>query len=917
MPSIAHAGAEERYRLLYERANLGVVFVSFDRGEIVEANATFCQMFAELPETLCGRSIMDLRPLGQCVDLADCLGRVCAEDGRTVADVEFIRADGSHFVADVSCVRIEEARLLAMLVSDVSARVDVLRERSLALARSEAKTRAMLRTMLDGLAHIDQRGTILAVNDALLREFGYEEDELIGANISLLMPEPHRSAHDGYLQRYCDTREPHIVGSRREVTGQRKDGSQFPMDLLVNEMVDDDGSTFIGLIRNISEYKATLHALGETLHLAQAAGEARSLFLANMSHEIRTPINAVLGFAELCRRLDGLPPRAHGYVGKIHLAAQTLLGVVNDILDFSKIEAGKLTLEHIPFVLDEVLEKLGALFSLKAKEKGIEFAVGALAGTPRNLIGDPLRLTQVLTNLVSNAMKFTEAGQIDVLVDVVSLGESAVLRFAVRDTGIGMSDAQQTRLFTAFSQADSSTTRRFGGTGLGLAISRQLVEQMGGEITVQSHSGQGSVFTFSASFGLDEEISTDHALLKDRSILVVEDNTIMRTLLMQGLVAFGCQPQGVASGEEALQQWQAGDRHDAYLLDWRLTGMDGVATARRLRDLGVVAPVLLITGDEPEMAQDSARQGDIQVFLGKPIDRSRLHDTLVDLFAGRREIVSSRVNPVVAAPSLVGHRILLVDDNEFNREVGSELIRYSGATVATANDGRQAVDACAREHYDLVLMDLQMPVMDGYTAARILRAQYPGLPILALTAHAMAEERDKVIQAGMNDILTKPIQPEKLYPALVKWLGAADTDSRESMAPRAEAASGAHGAAYTPASPESHDDGVLDTAAGLKTANGSRDFYLRMLQMFETSPARDLDTLATLLDAGDLETARRQAHSLKGMAGSIGARGLQAALQELESACKDGRLDAARQWLEEAQAMLIQVNAAVAQYLGA
>ncbi len=401
-------------------------------------------------------------------------------------------------------------------VSEVQGLVQVLNQASTTLATSrceaaleaaklgasEAHSRAILHTMQDGVAHIDSRGTLLSVNDRITDMFGYDEGELIGRNVSLLMPEPHRSAHDGYLETYRTGRRPKILGRRVEVEGITKDGRCFPLDLSVNEMVDDAGSTYIGVIRDITAQKQAEQELNAALVIAQTAAEARSSFLANMSHEIRTPINAVLGFSHLCLNLE-LPERGRDYVTKVHSAAESLLGIVNDVLDFSKMDAGKLEMESVAFSLNEVLQRAADMFSLKAREKGIELVVGALPEVPERLQGDPLRLGQVLINLLGNALKFTERGQISVIVQAMTVtAEAASLRFEVRDTGLGMSPEQQGRLFAAFAQADSSTTRKYGGTGLGLVISKQLVQYMHGEVGVDSEPGVGSCFHFTARFGL-------------------------------------------------------------------------------------------------------------------------------------------------------------------------------------------------------------------------------------------------------------------------------------------------------------------------------------------------------------------------------------------------------------------------------
>ena len=933
---------DDRYRALFESANEGIVIIDADNGLIQEANPAFCQQIGYALSALVNKSMFALHPPEQASLLNEYIEAARAKRVLSFHGVSFLRRDGSTFTADVNCapMHLEGQNLIAALVNDVSSRVEALRQveesvrlRTLELAMSEARTRAMLRTMQDGVVHIDQKGTILSINDAVLGMFGYEEEELIGNNVKILVPEPHHSAHDSYLSRYLESRTPRIVGRRREVQGKHKDGTLIPVDLMINEMVDDEGSTFIGLIRDISEYKATMRALEDALTVAQAASESRSRFLANMSHEIRTPINAVLGFSQLCLRGVEMPPRGKDYVNKIHAAAASLLGVVNDILDFSKIEAGKLTMEHIPFSLNEVLERVAAMFNLKAREKGLEFAVGSLPGVPSQLVGDPLRLGQVLTNLVSNALKFTEHGEIDILVEPLSArGDQIVLLFTVRDTGLGMTPLQQAALFTPFNQADSTTTRRFGGTGLGLAIARQLVERMDGNVEVESEPGEGSTFTFTARFGIVDEAektpSKAHSLLTDKRILLVDDNAIMLKLLSKSLTDFGCRPISAKSGEQALEMLAQDASEDsaqdskfaAVLLDWRLPGLDGLAIARHLREMGRTLPIILITGDELQSARDQALEGDIQAFLTKPVSRSRLHDTIVNTLAGHGELLPKPgLNNEL--PNLSGRHILLVDDNDFNRQVGSELVELTGATVMTAENGELAVTACETSHFDLVLMDIQMPVMDGYTAAHILRERLPELPILALTAHAMVEERAKVISAGMNDILTKPILPELLYAALAQWLPRrlgeakrAQNDTEDVGQAAFLPTSSAESAALESAAVEI-DPAVLAIEAGMITANGDAGFYARMLRMFEASPAANIPALTALIESSDLAAARRQAHSLKGMSGSIGAIALQAVMSQLETALKEENADLARELLPASANQLAATKLMVTRYL--
>jgi signal transduction histidine kinase/DNA-binding response OmpR family regulator len=505
---------------------------------------------------------------------------------------------------------------------------------------------------------------------------------------------------------------------------------------------------------------------------SKADARVKSDFLANMSHEIRTPINAMMGFSNLCLTLD-VTPRVHDYLSKISASAESLLGIVNDVLDVSKMEAGKLDMECIEFDFFEVLERVSGLYKLKAADKGVELAIGAAPQVPERLMGDPFRLGQVLTNLMSNALKFTDRGCISLTVEArESSSEAVIVDFAVRDCGVGMTPLQLSNLFTAFAQADNSITRKYGGTGLGLSICKQLVEHMHGEISVESELGVGSCFRFSARFGLTARplaLDPFAQYLTGKRVLLVEDNEAMRTLLSRNLLDFGCPVDALESGEAALARLQGGAQFDLLLLDWRLPGLDGLAFARNLRAVGNAIPIILVTGAEPEVARAQMGVGAIQAYLSKPVSRSTLHDTLVNVLQGQATKARQVAQPL-AAPNLSGRRILLVDDNDFNREIGVAQLEITGATVDTAENGALAVAAVSRQTYDLVLMDIQMPVMDGYSATRILRQSWPDLPILALTAHAMVEEKDRVQAAGMNDILTKPVLPKLLYAALERWL---------------------------------------------------------------------------------------------------------------------------------------------------
>ena len=770
---------------------------------------------------------------------------------------------------------------------------ELVAERTEALSAAVAHTRLIIDSSAEGILQLDEAGRIALINPAACRMLGYAPAELLGRNVhrSIHCP-PDAPASDTPCSLGLAMRAGQTLREDAE-TFWRADGHPLPVTVAIHPMLK--GAAVIGTVMSFSD-NTQRQAADKASEAARVAAErlalTKSEFLANMSHEIRTPINAVLGFAYLCLKLD-LQPRERDYLNKIHSASESLLGIVNDILDVSKMEAGKLEMESVPFSVDDVLHRVAGLFALKAREKGVELVVAAAPGVPDILLGDPLRLSQVLINLMNNALKFTKRGEIRLIVELANVtADTANLRFEVRDTGLGMTSEQRAGLFTAFTQADSSTTRKYGGTGLGLAISKQLVEHMQGAIEVESEPGVGSRFRFTARFDIATGMAVPnpaHSSLTGKRVLVVEDNDVMRTLLIRITKTFGCQVTGADSGEAALTRLQAGEHFDLILLDWKLPGQDGLTTARGIRIAGHSTPIILITGGEAELARQLSEKGDIQTFLAKPVTRSTLHDTMVSALGGHT------VLPFILAtqgikPELSGVRILLVDDNDFNRQVGRELVGLTGATVVTADDGAQAVAAAINGGYDLVLMDLQMPVMDGYTAARILRELWPDLPILALTAHAMSEETEHVLATGMNDILTKPILPDALYAMLMRWLPGRALQN--SVDPEPSGKLGADVTSVSPVPPAAIPlravTNVFDHATALSRVNGDHKMLFRFLHLFRERNAGIVTEIGAALDGDDLETARRLAHAIRGGSGTVGLIELQTT-----AACLETTLDKA------------------------
>jgi two-component system sensor histidine kinase/response regulator len=600
-------------------------------------------------------------------------------------------------------------------------------------------------------------------------------------------------------------------------------------------------------------------------------------------------MNAVIGLAHLCLKTD-LSAKQRDYVAKIHNAGTSLLSIINDILDFSKIEAGKLDVENVAFEVDSLMNNISTMVAQKIQDKGLELLFAISPEIPPALLGDPLRLGQVLINLLGNAVKFTETGEIRVVGELLErTGEKVKLRFSVRDTGIGMTKEQASRLFQAFSQADTSTSRKYGGTGLGLAISKRLVELMGGSIWVDSEPGAGSTFSFTGWFGLSEASARRVVPLRLGSLktLVVDDNAAAREVLEEQLRSIGAEIEQVASGAEAIlavKQADAGRPFDVLLVDWRMPGLDGVETARRIRadtSLKSVPAIIIVTAFGREEVRAEAERVGVNGFLIKPVNQSTLVDALVEIFAPEH-MAAVREAAEATAYDLNGLRVLLAEDNAINQQIAVELLEGVGATVDVANNGREAVDKLLASggdtRYDLVLMDLQMPEMDGYQATARIRAEsrLADLPIIAMTAHAMAEERDRCLAAGMRAHITKPIDPELLYRTLTQFY----RPGQATPVPGKRV-----GRSSSPDAPLEIEG--LDVEDGLKRVAGNMKLYRSLLGQFVAQQADTVSAVRAGLECHDFALVERLVHTLKGVSGNLGAKTIGRLAAELEGSLKN------------------------------
>ncbi len=666
---------------------------------------------------------------------------------------------------------------------------------------------------------------------------------------------------------------------------------------------------------------AKLKSAEEARSHAEAASHIKDEFLANMSHELRTPMNAVIGLSHLCLQTE-LSGKQHDYLQKIHSSAKSLLGILNDILDISKIEAGKMELDRIPFELSEVMDNLSTILGAKCQEKNLGFLLDTAADVPPVLMGDPLRLGQVLINLAGNAVKFTSQGEVAVRAALErEERDHVVLRFTVKDTGIGLTQEEIDRLFRPFTQADTSITRKFGGTGLGLTISKRLVEKMGGEIWVESAPGLGSKFIFTARFRKPEKqsLSAELSGMKGLRVLVATDGS--NDVLAGHLKSLKFEVSMADNAHDALNIVHQANKEarpiSLAILDARLSDMNDPDVARELQAmvvLGIKPRLLMIRGLDQNEEASPLDEKIVDGLLERSYGKEELIDAISRVsskdrsMTGKFRTLGARFNMELVS-QVRGAHMLLVEDNEINQQIAKELLESFGITVKVAENGEEAIAWLKDQEFDGVLMDMQMPVMDGISATREIRKdpRFAKLPIIALTANVFISEQNQFLAAGMNDHIGKPIDPDHLIATLAKWVHPArpslsniQRDEPKVLKPEQEALPDLPG---------------VDVAAGVRRIGGNLGLYYSLLDMFRTNHRNIAQEIRDSLASNDLKSAERQAHTLKGIAGSLGAEELQGLSAQLEKDFRNGTLDEAEPLIGKLEQNLSQLMTDIDQAL--
>ena len=930
--------SEALYHSLVDNLSVHVIRKDLD-GKFTYASPSFCKLMARAPDKILGKTDFDFYPMPLARKYrAD--DRRVIEAGLMFEDVESNqRPDGAKTYVQVMKNPIYDARDRAAGIQcifwDVTARMRAEAE----LRESDVRKRAIFDAAMDCIIFTDQDGQIVEINRAAEHTFGFRRRELVGKKMAeVFVPPEGRQRHQDNLDRYSGAGELGSgIGRRVEAPLLRRGGETFLAEMATQPIPLRGTAGFAIFLRDITDRKRAERALQETKDAAEAANRAKGLFLANMSHEIRTPLNAVVGMTDLLQHTP-LTGQQHEYLTIVQESADSLLTVINDILDFSKIEAGKLSLDNVAFDLHERLGDCLRPLALRADAKRLELLYRIASRTPARVLGDPHRLRQVVVNLVGNAIKFTQQGEVELSVEPQhESGERVLLHFRVRDTGIGIPKDKQSMVFSAFEQADNSTTRQFGGTGLGLAISSRLARLMGGRTWVESREGEGSTFHFTARFQLASggpEARIEQQRLRDASVLLVDDNASCRSLLQSMCDDWGLRASSAASVAEALEMLQRstddGQPFQLVVCDAAMPGDDGFQFVQRLREKGeVMPPVLMLVNSGRPGDVDRCAQFGVAGYLLKPVKPREL---LVALDHVMRAEEVPREQPVGTddwdAPKTPLH-ILLAEDSLVNQKLAVALLERHGHSVRVAGTGREALDAVQEDAFDIVLMDVQMPEMDGLETTRRIRQLEAGgshrLPIVAMTAHAMKGDKQRCLDAGMDDYISKPIRAVGLYQTIARAVrggqpaaptdcssndahhvfadggeGESQSESRDPVCPTeaadvevADVEADGHQGGKREEGPRDERAGQLDEKALRALVRGDESLMMTLVETFLGECPRLLRDAHAALDDGDAPTFQRAVHTLKSSLNYFGATRAAGEALALEIQAKAGQLDEA------------------------
>ncbi|MDC9729729.1 MAG: response regulator [Methyloprofundus sp.] len=897
------------------------------KGNITYVNDKFCEISGYLEEELLGKNHRIVKSGEHDTEFFKAMWKTIAKGEAWHGEIKNKNKQGGFYWT--------RSTIVPLIGADgkpseyLSIRTDIT-ERKLAEEKLRAE-RLFYNTITEALAEgvyaQDAEGRCTYANPKAEHLLGYSLAEMKGKKIHELLHYQDAQGNPLPVQDCCISQsllDKAAFHTDKEVFF-RKDGSQVPVYVSAVPIYEEEElQGGVVAFQDITAHIIQQNALDKALKTAKAsaisaesANTAKSLFLANMSHEIRTPMNAIIGMSYLALQTD-LDEKQKNYINKVNSSAEALLNLINDILDFSKIEANKLDIEHEHFLLDHVLVGVTDLLSLPASKKGLELLVDIDPRVPRALMGDELRLRQSIVNFANNAIKFTEKGDVVISVSLKEQkAKQVTLEFSVKDTGIGMTEEQKNGLFKAFAQADISTTRKYGGTGLGFAITGQLVSLMGGTVSVNTELGIGSTFGFCLTFDVStQKIPEKITYIDGGRILVVDDNEASREIIERQVSAQGFDVKIVGSGKQALSRLTEADEvYDAIIMDWKMPGMDGIETLREINALHLSHSPFVIMAtayDSHDLENELDEQGLVAAnILTKPFSASALWDVLNSCLGSvetTKKIVEQQPTKN-EPPSLKGVHVLLVEDNQFNQELALKLLEMRGMTADLAENGREAIELVAKKtHYDIVLMDCQMPIMDGYTATQKIRAEWgDDLPIIAMTANVMADDIERAKNSGMNDHIAKPINVEVMMATIAKWALKKGTtkvdmelDSLKMEDTESVVNNNDHHHAVTM-------NAHLNIQAGLQMLGGNQELFIRLLTRFKENFSGAVVELSGLLEAKHIEEATRLAHTIKGTSANIGTVSLHKLAAKIEKYCHAQEIKQAQNLLPDIEDSLTKV----------